>query len=107
MLVVMEIEGLFRRQGCEIVGPAQTVRRALALLDQERPDPALLHLNLNGQSARPIAAELSEQEIPFVVVTGYDHPQARDPNLRGAPRVGKSLTLLRVLTRRLEAAFSA
>jgi DNA-binding NtrC family response regulator len=109
LLVAMEIEGLLQRQGCTVVGPAPTAGRVLALLDQEKPHAALLDLNPNGESASPIAAELAEQGVPFVVVTGYGNAQSHDPALRHAPCVDKPFRhrdLLRVLTRQLEAASS-
>jgi DNA-binding response OmpR family regulator len=105
MLVAMEIESLLRREGCAVVGPAPTVARALALLDQERPDAALLDLNLNGQAATPVAAALIKDGVPFVLVTGYSEEQMRELGLRHAARVGKPVNereLLRVLTWQLE-----
>jgi len=44
----------------------------------------LLDLNLNGQPATPVAAALSRQDVPSVLVTGYGEAQAREPELRQA-----------------------
>jgi DNA-binding NtrC family response regulator len=50
MLIAMELESLLERRGCAVLGPAKTMGRALALLDRERPDAALLDLDLNGDA---------------------------------------------------------
>lgn len=100
MLVAMEIENLLEQQGCVVLGPARRVDLALSLLDRERPDAALLDLNLKGQAATPVAAALLAQGVPFVVVTGYGEMQSREPELQDAPRVDKPVhhrELLRVL----------
>jgi CheY-like chemotaxis protein len=105
MLVAMELESLLRREGCAVVGPARTVGRALALLDQQRPDAVLLDFNLNGQAATPVAAALRKDGVPFVLVTGYGEAQMHEPELRHAPRVDKPVNereLINVLTRQLE-----
>lgn len=107
MIVGMELESVLERQGCTVLGPVPTVARALEALDHAQPDAALLDLNLQGQSARPVAAALSAQGVPFVVVTGYSTAQSREPELRTAPRVDKPVNyveLVRVLAQLLHPA---
>ena len=89
MLVGMELESLLERQGCAVIGPASTVGRALALLDHEQVDAALLDLNLNGEPATPVAAALTTHGVPFVLVTGYSGSQSSEPELQHAARVDK------------------
>ena|ERR687891_36002 len=104
MLVAMELEDLLVEQGCAVVGPAPSAARALALLDEELPDVAVLDVNLNGQTAMPVVAVLRAQGVPFVLATGYGH--ALQPELRQAPRVDKPVDhdkLVRVLARLLDA----
>lgn len=102
MLVAMELESLLAQEGYSVLGPTPSIARALAVLDQERPDAALLDVNLNGEPAIAVAARLSEQGVPFVLITGYGEAQSREPELRNAPRVDKPVNqqeLLRVLAR--------
>jgi two-component SAPR family response regulator len=102
LLVAMELESLLEEQGCAVVGPAPTVDRALALLDRERPDAAILDINLDGQTAIPVAAALKARGIPFLLATGYGNMQASEPELNGAPRLDKPVShdrLVRVLAR--------
>lgn len=106
MLVAMEFEGLLQRQGCAVVGPASTVDRALALLDHDQPDAALLDLNLNGEPATAVAVALRTRGVPFVLVTGYGEAQSSEPELQGAPRVDKPVNhyaLVRALARVMDA----
>lgn len=106
MLVAMEFEGLLQRQGCTVLGPARTVDRALALLDHEQPDAALLDLNLNGEPATAVAVALRTRGVPFVLVTGYGEAQSSEPELQGAPRVDKPVNhyaLVRALAQVMDA----
>ena len=106
MLVAMEFEDLLHRQGCAVLGPASTVDRALALLDHEQPDAALLDLNLNGEPATAVAVALKTRAVPFVLVTGYGEAQSSEPELQGAPRVDKPVNhyaLVRALVQVMDA----
>jgi two-component SAPR family response regulator len=99
MLLAMELEALIAEQGGAIIGPASTVDRALALLDQERPDAAILDANLNGMTAAPVAAALKAQGVPFVLASGYAS-HSLEPELRDVPRITKPVDhnqLLRTL----------
>ena len=106
MLLAMELESLLRQQGCEIVGPVSTVERALALLE-ERPDAALLDLNLKGRSATPVASAMVDRSVPFVILTGYGEVTSGQPEVRNAPRLNKPVNhgeLVRTLARLLGSA---
>jgi len=59
--------------GAVVVGPAPTVERALALVENEAPiDAALLDVNLNGDMIFPVADALVVRSVPFVFTSGYD-----------------------------------
>jgi CheY-like chemotaxis protein len=89
MLVAMEFESVLQAHGCVVVGPAASIEQASVLLHEQRPDVALMDLNLNGQSALPVAAALREKAVPFVLVTGYSESRSAEPELRQAPRLPK------------------
>ena len=104
MLVAMELESVLRKHRCNVLGPADTVERAIALIGEGGPEAAVLDLNLNGQSALPVAAALNARGVPFVVVSGCGKTQWQAPELSRAPRLAKPVnhpTLLRELTRLL------
>lgn len=102
-LLAMELESLLARRGCMVLGPASSVRQALAVIDGEQPDVALLDVNLRGERATPVAAALQARGVPFVLITGYSDAQLSEPELRDAPRVDKPVSC-RALTRAVECA---
>jgi CheY-like chemotaxis protein len=105
-LLAMELETLVEGGGCTAVGLASSVGQALALIDGEPPDVALLDVNLKGERATPIAAALMARGVPFVLITGYTRPQLSEPELRDAPRIDKPVNR-RSLTRAVKNALDA
>ncbi|MDX2116519.1 MAG: response regulator [Planctomycetota bacterium] len=77
---------------CKVIGPAPTVQRALELLEHDRPDAALLDINLGDETAERIADVLAAQHIPFIFLTGYASP-AMPGGHSGRRRVSKPVTL--------------
>ncbi len=73
-LVSMLIEDQVIELGFSVVGPAATVKQALALCATEPIDGALLDVNLGGgQRSDPVADYLETRNVPFLFVTGYGH----------------------------------
>jgi CheY-like chemotaxis protein len=72
MLVVWLLEDMLADLGCAVVGPASSVDQALAMIDAEAIDAAVLDVNLNGQMSYPIADVLTARGVPFAFSTGYD-----------------------------------
>src|SRR5690242_4990806 len=97
MLVAMELDDLLRGHGCTVLGPAATIKTAIALIATVRPDAALLDLNLSGHTAVPVAAALNGQEVPFVIVSGYSETHLQAPELSRAPRLAKPVDHARFL----------
>jgi CheY-like chemotaxis protein len=104
-LLAMELEMLLQQGGCVVLGPVSSVGQALAMLDGEPPDVALLDVNLKGERATPVAAALQARGVPFVLITGYSPPQLSEPELREAPRVDKPVNC-RLLKRAVATALS-
>src|ERR1700730_1217628 len=74
MMVLMLIEDVLADFGCESVTAAATVEKALALIDAQGFDLAMLDVNLNGQKSYPVADALAARGVPFFFSTGYsDH----------------------------------
>ncbi len=76
MLVMMMIEDMLADLGCDCVAAAATVDQALALIDGQIFDAALLDVNLNGRDSHPVADALAARDVPFAFSTGYSehHP---------------------------------
>jgi CheY-like chemotaxis protein len=71
MLVMMAIEDMLADLGCTSVTAAATVDKALALIEAEEFDLAILDVNLDGQRSYPVAEALTRHGIPFAFSTGY------------------------------------
>ena len=71
-LIRMMIEEMLANLGCRSVSTAATITRALALLEAQPFDLALLDVNLRGEMSFPVADELVARGVPFAFSTGYD-----------------------------------
>jgi CheY-like chemotaxis protein len=60
------------KAGATVVGPSARTDEGLSLLDQRRPDCAVLDINLGSGPCFVLARELRTRSVPFVFVTGYD-----------------------------------
>lgn len=82
--------------GCESIGPAQSVERALSLLHAETFDAALVDGKLAGRSVDDIALALTQRSVPFAFVTGYGR-EALPPAFQEAMIVEKPFTQKQVI----------
>src|SRR3954452_18857806 len=71
MIVAWLLQDMLADLGCAVVGPAARVTQALAMIDAEAIDAAVLDVNLNGQKSYPVADALAARGVPFVFSTGY------------------------------------
>jgi CheY-like chemotaxis protein len=71
MMIAMLIEDMLDEFGCELVGPATSVPRALELIGKENVEIAILDLNLDGRDTYSIADALQQKNVPFIFATGY------------------------------------
>jgi CheY-like chemotaxis protein len=65
------LEDMLADLGCAVVGPAACITEALAMIDADAIDAAVLDVNLNGQPSYAIADALATRGVPFVFSTGY------------------------------------
>jgi DNA-binding response OmpR family regulator len=77
-LLALEMQDILGDAGYEVVGPAGTVAKALALIDAREPHAAFLDCNLDGEYATAVALALTAKSIPFVVMTGYERESLPD-----------------------------
>ncbi len=89
-LIAMELDNTLRRAGYQVLGPVPDVGTALSLLASERPDGAVLDVDLRGEWVTPVAEVLRAMLVPFILTTGYGDADLRaEPVLRDAINVGK------------------
>jgi len=73
----MMTEGMLADLGCESVIAAATVEKALALIDAQTFDAAILDMNLGGNESHAVADALAARGVPFVFATGYSTHELR------------------------------
>jgi CheY-like chemotaxis protein len=72
LLIALLLQGMLEDLGWSVVGPAARVDEALAMLEAEPVDAALLDVSLNRELSYPVADALIRRGIPFAFSTGYE-----------------------------------
>ena len=90
-LLCCVLEETLRDAGCEIVGPFARLPDALAAASTEHIDVALLDINLRGQLVSPVAEQLRERGVPFVLTSAYQ-PHDLPRTLQSAAQLRKPYT---------------
>jgi CheY-like chemotaxis protein len=88
-MIANMLELVFDGFGWTLVGPAARVPKALALIETEKFDAALLDINLDGEMSWPVAEALRARGIPFVLSTGYEIDDLLPESLKGSWLVKK------------------
>jgi DNA-binding response OmpR family regulator len=70
-LVAMNLQDDLKEAGYAVVGPFDTCAAALAWLETETPDLAVLDTVLKDGSCRALAAELVRRGVGFVLWSGH------------------------------------
>lgn len=70
LLILMMIENMLADLGCQSVISAATVDKAIALVDAEVFDAAILDMNLKGVRSHTVAEALVVRGVPFFYATG-------------------------------------
>ena len=70
-IISLDFEDTLLGFGVKTVRTAQSVARALALIEQQPPDFALLDVSLIREKSFAVAERLEALQIPFAFVSGY------------------------------------
>lgn len=94
-IIAMLLEEQLEELGCVAVGPAASVAAALAQLDEEPFEAAVLDVNLRGDWSYPVAQALDERGTPYLFTTGYGQigldPQFREKMILAKPFTSDAL----------------
>jgi DNA-binding response OmpR family regulator len=71
-VISLMLEDVLAAAGAVVIGPAGTAAKALALLEQEPVDCAVLDIQLIDGTVLPVAEALATRGIRFVIATGSD-----------------------------------
>jgi len=83
----MALEQVVTSLGYGVLPLASTVNAALAALQAATPDAAIVDIQLDGEDAAPVIAELERRKVPIAVVTGS--PEAVERRLAHHLVIGK------------------
>lgn len=61
-----------RRAGGTVLGPVPDVAGAMAIIESQTVDAAILDIRIGAQTSFPVAAALKANGVPIVFLTGYD-----------------------------------
>jgi len=70
-LIAMDLQALLEDAGYRVLGPANSPATALALIDAEQPDLALLDVNLDGSDVFTVANALATRKSLIIFLTGH------------------------------------
>jgi CheY-like chemotaxis protein len=101
-IIALDFEDTLLGFGVKTVRCAGSVARALALIDQQPPDFALLDVSLIREKSFAVAERLEALKIPYAFVTGYGADARLPAAFMDKPRLPKpySTDALLVLLRR-------
>ena len=88
-IISLDFEDTLLGFGVKTVRTAQSVARALALIEQQAPDFALLDVSLIREKSFAIAERLGALKIPFAFVTGYGTDAKLPAAFAAKPRLPK------------------
>ncbi len=104
----MDLDGLLREAGFQVLGPDASVADALDRIAMDRPDAAVLDVSLRGERVTPVAEALRLLKVPFVLTSAYGADDlAGEPSLAMARNLGKPTSandLVQALRQLLESA---
>jgi DNA-binding response OmpR family regulator len=83
-----DTQQILEAAGAKVLGPVSAAEQALSLLELQRPDYAVVDVNLGAGPSFGLASTLQTRGIPFVFLTGYD-PDIIPAEFRGAPCLQK------------------
>ena len=86
--IAMMLEDMLLDLGCNVV-LAPSIEKPIASIHQHSFDGVLLDMNIHGRQTTPIAEELVNRSIPFLLVTGYGAGLNDPPLIKSAARLQK------------------
>ncbi len=91
LFIALHLQDVLEKGGFRVLGPVSSVTQAIELIDKERPDTAVLDVNLGAENAAPVAFHLKELGVPYVLASARDtrglawHPLLADVVNLGKP----------------------
>lgn len=96
--LALDLSNALEAMAGRVVGPVSTVSEALFLLDMQYIAAAVVDCTLADRDASPLAWQLAERGVPFVIHTAVPLPQVIAELHPGVPVLMKPLQPQAVLT---------
>ncbi|MEE2907938.1 MAG: hypothetical protein VX527_08920 [Planctomycetota bacterium] len=90
-LIGMDLKMSLELMGYKVLGPVPSPSRAMALLQSDSCDGAILDVSLGSETSEPIADYLVKHNVPFFFLTGYSSSTIIDPELKEKPLYHKPM----------------
>ena len=87
--ISMDLEDIFESEGFKVLGPYAEVQPGLKVLEDHKPDVAMLDYNLGSETSVPIAKELDSKNIPYAFLSGQIKTVIMDKGTRPQPVILK------------------
>lgn len=87
-LIAVGLVKALEKVGADVIGPCSTVETALAELNREHIDAAILDINLQRGTVFPVARLLRAEGIPFIFASGYERSVIPE-EFADVPHLGK------------------
>jgi light-regulated signal transduction histidine kinase (bacteriophytochrome)/CheY-like chemotaxis protein len=85
IIIALDAEEMLAKLGAAQVDVASSVADALLCIDRNRPDFAVLDVNLGGETSFAVASRLQALGVPYVFATGYGEDVAFPREHAGVP----------------------
>jgi DNA-binding NtrC family response regulator len=69
--VAKALKSMLEQIGMHVVGPTATTTQARGLVAAQRPELAIVDINLKQETSHGLIDELNEQGVRIIVITGY------------------------------------
>jgi DNA-binding response OmpR family regulator len=98
MVQAMSLEAIMEDAGYVVSGPFSTCASALARLEEQTPNLALLDTTLPDGSSMGVAAELTRRGVPFLILSGHRGDKNTIPAFMNVAWVDKPVSNHTLLT---------
>ena len=97
-LIALDLAETLEENGFQVLGPVATVLSALSLLNGQRPDAAVLDVNLAQGTTAPVAHLLKSMGVPFLIASACSWDDLPNEDvLRQAPKLGKPTSAVKLI----------
>ena len=88
-VIAFDLQDVLEEKSYRVAGPVPSCRDALAWLEENTPDVAVIDFEVRDGSCEPLADELTRRGVPWVVYSGWPQDCATSPIFRQIPWVQK------------------